>query len=91
MEVRNANVNVNDRILELQQNDNFNFFSKLGTNEEEIIINPYENIDIKCRYLNVDETIKHLKSKKGLSILSWNIWSLKKNSINSKILLICLT
>ena len=65
MEVRNANVNVNDRILELQQNDNFNFFSKLGTNEEEIIINPYENIDIKCRYLNVDETIKHLKSKKG--------------------------
>jgi hypothetical protein len=72
------NVNLDDRILGLQQNDDYNFFSKLGTDDEEIIINPYENIDIKCRYFNVDETIKHLKSKKGLSILSWNIWSLKK-------------
>ena len=59
------NVNLDDRILGLQQNDDYNFFSKLGTDDEEIIINPYENIDIKCRYFNVDETIKHLKSKKG--------------------------
>ena len=68
---------MNDKLLNFQNNDNFNLFSKLRLDNEEDIINPYEDTNILCQYSNIDETIIKMKSKKGLRLLSWNIQSLR--------------
>ena len=71
------NVDLNDKLLNFQNNDNFNLFSKLRLDNEEDIINPYDDTNILCQYSNINETIIKMKSKKGLRLLSWNIQSLR--------------
>lgn len=63
--------------MNFQNNDNYNLFSKLRLDNEEDVINPYEDSNIFCQYSNVNESITKMKSKKGLRLLSWNIQSLR--------------
>ena len=72
--------NDNDKILNIQNNDNFNFFSKVQQNDnDEFIINPYDDLNILCQYSSIKDTIENMKNKKGLKIISWNIRSLQAN------------
>ena len=71
--------NDNDRILNIQNNNNLNFFSKVQQDNDEFMINPYDDLNMSCQYSNIKETIENMKNKKGLKIISWNIRSLQAN------------
>ena len=72
-----------DRIFNIQNNDNFNFFSKVqqdvNLNNPDLNINPFDDIDLLCQYANINETIEKMKNKKGIKMISWNIRSLQAN------------
>ena len=74
----NDNVLNEDRISSIQSNESLNLFSKLSTQDDELL-NPYDNIDISCKYRSMTESFHHMKTKVGLKVLSWNI-----HSLNSK-------
>ena len=67
-----------DRISSIQSNENLNLFSKLSTQDDDLL-NPYDNIDISCKYRSMTESFHHMKTNVGLKVLSWNI-----HSLNSK-------
>lgn len=80
----NINFGPNDRISNIQSDRNYNFHAKLKTQNDDEIIDPFENIEIQCKYSNIDETISKMKSNKGLKLLSWNIRSLASNFLQFK-------
>ena len=69
---------INDSIFNIQNDNNYNFFSKFQQ-DDSFNINPYDDLDVLCQYSNINETIEKLKNKKGLKIISWNIRSLQTN------------
>ena len=72
------NNDINDSIFDIQNDNNFNFFSKFEQ-DDSFNINPYDDLNVLCQYSSINETIKKLKNKKGLKIISWNIRSLQAN------------
>ena len=78
------NFGPNDRISNIQSDRNYNFHAKLRAQNDDEIIDPFENIEIQCKYSNIDETISKMKSNKGLKLLSWNIRSLASNFLQFK-------
>ena len=74
----------NDRISNIQSDDKYNFHAKLRTQNDDEIIDPFQNIEIKCKYSNIDETISKMNSNKGLKLLSWNIGSLASKFLKFK-------
>ena len=82
----NTQFGPNDRIFNIESDKNYNFHAKLGAQIEnhDEIIDPFENIDMQCKYSNINETINKMKINKGLKILSWNIRSLASNFLQFK-------
>jgi len=74
----------NDRISNIQSDNKYNFHAKLRTQNDDEIIDPFQNIEIKCKYSNIDETISKMNSNKGLKLLSWNIGSLASKFLKFK-------
>jgi len=71
-----------NRILNFELNSNFFSILNNETINEDLLFNPYENIDIKCQYFDISKVINHLKSKKGLKIIGLNIQSLQSKFID---------
>ena len=71
-----------NRILNFELNSNFFSILNNETINEDLLFNPYENIDIKCQYFDICKVINHLKSKKGLKIIGLNIQSLQSKFID---------
>ena len=46
----NINFGPNDRISNIQSDRNYNFHAKLKTQNDDEIIDPFENIEIQCKY-----------------------------------------
>ena len=80
----NINFGPNDRISNIESYRNYNFHEKLKTQNDDEIIDPFENIAIQCKYSNIDKTISKMKSNNGLTLLSWNIRSLASNFLQFK-------
>ena len=72
------NFNINDRIFEIQNDNNCNFFSKVQE-QDEFNINPYEDLNVLCQYSSINKSIEEMKNRKGIKIVSWNVRSLQKN------------
>ncbi len=71
-----------NRILNFDLNSNLFSLLNNETINENLLFNPYENIDIKCQYFDICKVINHLKSKKGLKIIGLNIQSLQSKFID---------
>ena len=69
----------NDNILDIQNDVNIDFISKISEDRNNLIIDPYEDIVLSSRYMNVSHAIQVFKQKTGLKTLSWNIRSLQRN------------
>ena len=57
------NNDINDSIFDIQNDNNFNFFSKFEQ-DDSFNINPYDDLNVLCQYSSINETIKKLKIKK---------------------------
>ena len=71
-------MNRSDRISNLESDNNFNFTAKLSSDENDQILDPYENISLSCKYVNIDQATQEFKIKEGIKVISWNIRSLCK-------------
>ena len=64
------NDNIHDSISSIQNNVNYNFFSKVQ-DDDDFNINPYDDLNVLCQYSNLGEIIEKMKKWKGMKIVSW--------------------